>query len=215
MRYYPIFLDLQDRKCVVIGGGKAAEKPIERLVDCGARVWCFAEDLTETLQKMAAAELIQYFHREWNQDDVFDASLLVVATDDPRVRERAQAMAREYNLPAAVEGEPEQSSFLMPAVVERDDLVLAVTTGGVAPELERKIKMELGDQYGETYRRYLQLLREYGDRIREEFPKPEHQKALGYMLVDSEILDLLEQGKQSEARAKADLILGSITRDLG
>jgi siroheme synthase-like protein len=138
--FYPIFVELRDRPCVVIGGGAIAERKVEGLRAAGAGVTVVAPNLTLVLRAMAEAGEIRHLARRYRAGDLAGASLALVAVQDPTVSAMVRAEARGRRIWLNAADDPERCDFILPAVLRRGSLAIAVATGGESPALSRVLR---------------------------------------------------------------------------
>jgi precorrin-2 dehydrogenase / sirohydrochlorin ferrochelatase len=143
MGYYPVLLDLAGRRCVMVGGGLVAERRVEGLLAAGAQVIVISPRLTRALDALAAAERIYHEPRGYREGDLAGADLVFVATDTGEVNAAVAREARERGLWVNAADDPARCTFILPALVRRGDLTVAVATGGSSPALARAIREEL------------------------------------------------------------------------
>jgi siroheme synthase-like protein len=152
MGYYPVFLDLTGQPCVVIGGGVLAERKVEGLRAAGAAVTIVALTLTPLLRGLAASGEVKHVARDYRAGDLAGARVALVAADDPDVSAAAAREAQVRGLWVNVADDARRSSFLLPALLRRDALTVAVGTGGTSPALARVVRdwleAELPDDLG-------------------------------------------------------------------
>jgi precorrin-2 dehydrogenase/sirohydrochlorin ferrochelatase len=146
MGYYPVLLDLAGRRCVMVGGGVVAERRIDKLLTAGAEVIVISPRLTPTLTTLVAEGRIYHEPRGYRDGDLAGADLAFVATDAGEVNAAVAREARERGLWINAADDPARCTFILPALVRRGDLTVAVATGGSSPALARAIREEL-----ETY----------------------------------------------------------------
>jgi siroheme synthase-like protein len=152
--YFPVFLDLRDQACLVVGGGDVAIRKAERLLEVGAKVVLVA------LVCVAPPEGALFLPRPFEEADLEGQALVFAATDDRELNAKIAAMAAARNIWANAVDDPEACRFIMPAVVRQDDLVIAVSTGGQSPILARRIKEQLQKEFSPEYGRLAALLGE-------------------------------------------------------
>ena len=140
MAFYPIFLDLSGRRCVVVGGGAVAERKAESLLVAGAAITLVAPQLTRGLQSLAAAGQIRHIARSFRAPDLAGAYLAIVAVNDSRVRADVSAAARKRQIWVNAADDPARCDFILPAVLRRGPLAIAVSTGGTSPALSRVVR---------------------------------------------------------------------------
>lgn len=197
---YPILLTLQDRPCTVVGGGAVAERKVTGLLECGASVTVISPSLTGTLQKLAEDATIEYLPRGYEAGDLEGAFLAIAASDDPEANSMVWEEAADLGILANVADKPEQCNFILPSVLRRGSLTLAVSTGGASPALARKIRMDLEGRYGPEYSRLVELM----ERLRawalvKIEDREKRRKALLSAALDDGILGRLRAGESPEA----------------
>ncbi|MEK7848331.1 MAG: bifunctional precorrin-2 dehydrogenase/sirohydrochlorin ferrochelatase, partial [Chloroflexota bacterium] len=149
--YYPVFLQLRGRLCVVVGGGEVAQRKVEALVEAGARVRVISPSLSPRLSQLAASGQVGAEPRPYATGALKGAFLAIAATDDPEANRQVVREARRRRVLLNVVDEPRACSFIMPSVVRRGELVLAISTGGLSPALSRKVREDLEAHFGAEY----------------------------------------------------------------
>jgi precorrin-2 dehydrogenase/sirohydrochlorin ferrochelatase len=141
--YYPVYLDLTDKLCLVIGGGTIAEDKIDKLKGFGAKISVISPDLTPSLEASAARGELEWHPREYRKGDLHGVFLGIAATNRREVNESIFREAMELGVLMNVVDKPDQCSFIAPSVVKRGEVTLAISTGGASPALARKLREEL------------------------------------------------------------------------
>ena len=141
--YYPVFLDLNARSCVVIGGGPIAEGKIQMLLECGANITMISPTVTAQIKDLAKTGAIQLEEREYREGDLSQAYLVIAATDDNNVNQTIAREAEQHNLLLNVADVTHLCNFIAPAVVRRGDVTVAISTSGTSPALARKLREEI------------------------------------------------------------------------
>ncbi|HKX05728.1 MAG TPA: bifunctional precorrin-2 dehydrogenase/sirohydrochlorin ferrochelatase, partial [Methylomirabilota bacterium] len=144
MAYYPLCLEMAGRPCLVVGGGPVAERKVAGLLDAGAWLTVVSPTATESLHAWARADRIRLVEREYTAADLAGHSVVFVATDDERVNAAVARDARAAGLLINAADDPAHCDFILPAVVRRGDLTVAVSTGGASPALARTVRDEIG-----------------------------------------------------------------------
>ena len=140
MGFYPIFVDLDGRRSVVVGGGPIAERKVQGLRGAGATVTVVSPDLTAGLTGMVANAEISHVERRFRAGDLAGAHLAIVAVNDRRVRRAVAQEARRLRIWLNSADDPELCDFILPAVLRRGPLAIAVATGGASPALSRVVR---------------------------------------------------------------------------
>ncbi len=205
--YYPAFLDLRDRYCIVVGGGQVAERKIAALAGSDAKVTVISPELTETLTFQAEQGWLDWEQRAYQRGDLKGAFLVVCATDHRPTSEMVQEEAEELGILCNIVDVPDLCNFIVPSSMQRGSLTIAVSTGGVAPRLAQRINVELQQGYGEEYAKFLALLAEYRPRIREGIADMELKRRLYDEIFDSPAFALIRRGVDDEARRIIEVIV--------
>jgi precorrin-2 dehydrogenase/sirohydrochlorin ferrochelatase len=151
LKYYPVFLDIAGKKCVVVGGGDVAARKIARLMDCGARVCVVSPGLVPQLEELKKDRLIEHIHDGYQAKYLDGAALVIGATDDEKINASISLDARARRVPVNIVDDPQKCDFILPSLIERGDLMIACSTGGQSPALARHLREELESVYGEEY----------------------------------------------------------------
>lgn len=174
-RYYPVFLDLQGKQAVVIGGGEIAERKIHGLVPCGARITLVSPELTPELERLAAEGTVTVHRRTYQPGDMKGAAIAVVGTDDPEVNHQAAEEARREGVLVNTVDDVAYCDYIAPALVQRGDLTVAISTHGKSPAMARRMREELERLITNEYADLLQVLENVRARLRRErvYPSPD------------------------------------------
>jgi len=208
MKYYPAYLDLREHLCVVIGGGAIAERKTLSLIEAGADVTVISPSLTPKLLDLSTSGKISHLKKNFEEQDLIGAFLAIAATDSPDVNSAAARACKKGHVLVNVAVPPEESSFIVPSVIERGELVIAVSTSGASPALSKKIRQELENRYGPEYELLLSKLTSIRKRVREEIIDESERRKIYQSIVDSEVIDLLRQGKTHEAELRMAELAG-------
>jgi len=149
--YFAAFLDLRGRRCLVVGGGESSQRKARVLLECGARVTVVSPVVTGGLAALAAAGRIVDRRRAFRRSDLRGCALAVAATGDPTVDDAVAALARRARVLVNVVDRPARCDFILPSVLRRGELQIAVSTGGRSPALAREIRRRLESLFGPEY----------------------------------------------------------------
>ena len=164
MSYFPIYLDMSRRRCLVIGGGAVAERKIAALLETGAEVTVLAPDVTDVVAGLSKQNAIRFTARCYEDGDLDGFELAFVATDDPQVNAAVYREGRSRGVWVNSADDPARSDFILPSVLRRGDLTVAVSTGGTSPALARTVREELELYFTQEYESLAKLAAE----VREE-----------------------------------------------
>lgn len=137
-KYYPMFLDIEEKKCVVVGGGRVAKRKIEGLLRAGANVVVISPNLDEELKKM-----VLWIEREYRDGDLDGAFIAIAATDNEEVNQMVYNEAEKKGILVNVVSSPYLCRFIVPSIIERDDFTIAISSGGKNPSLSKNIRLKL------------------------------------------------------------------------
>jgi uroporphyrin-III C-methyltransferase/precorrin-2 dehydrogenase/sirohydrochlorin ferrochelatase len=172
VRYFPLFADLHGRRVLVVGGGAVAERKVRLLLEAGAAVVVVAPRITQWLRERAedAAGSLTYLAGHFQPAHFDGAVLVVTATDDHAVNSLVAATGRERNVLVNVVDVAELSTFIVPAIVDRSPLVIAISTGGVAPVLARLVRERIEALFDNSFGSLAGLLEQWRGRIKRCVP---------------------------------------------
>jgi len=197
MKTYPIFANLTDKPCLVVGGGSVGERKVQDLRLAGARVTVVSPRVTPALAELAEAGEIRHLAEDFRPDHADGMALVMAATDDPEVNARVSAAAQARSIWVNVADAPELCTFIVPAQVRRGNLTLAISTGGASPALARKLREELQQHFGPEYVPYLALLQGIRERLLEDRRGHPDNSRLFRRLVDSPLLETVARGDRA------------------
>jgi len=198
--YYPVFLDLADRPCLVVGGGPVAEGKVAGLLAAGARVTVVSPTVTARLAGWAAEGRLVHLAREYRPGDVDGRRLALVATDDVAVTRAVVADGRARSVWVNAADEPARCDFILPAVIRRGRLVVAVSTGGASPAAARAIREELEGYLTEEHAALVELAAEAREDLRRRGVSPGPARWRG--ALDDRLRRLIADRRYRQARAQ-------------
>ncbi len=194
MGYYPVLLDLNGRRVVVVGGGRVAARKVASLVEAGARVRVVSLALAPETEAVCRRSGVEVLLRAFEAGDLDGAWLVVCATDNEGVNREVAGAAEAAGVFVNVVDVPPLCSFIVPASVTRGDLTVAVSTGGASPAAARRLRQRLQREFGPEWGPYLRLLRAARARLTSLGRPAAQNRDLFYALVDSELFDLVRAG---------------------
>ena len=209
MKYYPIFLRVAGRPCLVIGAGKVAEQRVESLLNAGARVTVISPESTPALAALAAAGTIVLQPRPYAGGDLCGFFLAYAATDDGPLHAQIAREAEAAGVLLNVVDDPQRCDFIMPSVLERGDVVIATSTSGTSPALARRIRRQLEGVVGPEYELAARVLGRLRERLTAQLYPSAERRRIFAALVDSPLLDYLRARQTSDV----DRLLASTAGD--
>ncbi|AKG35897.1 precorrin-2 dehydrogenase/sirohydrochlorin ferrochelatase family protein [Paenibacillus durus] len=192
--YLPIMLNCSDKHCVVVGGGKVAERKTLGLLEAGAAVTIISPALTPRLAELSDNASVVWLNRNYAPGDARGAFLVYAATDDPAVNEEVAREADSLGVPVNVGSHAEAGSFITPGVLRRGRLTVAVSTSGAGPGITAEISKLLEEMLGEEYEVYLDFIYEMRQEIKRQERSPEVRKRLLKRLGTLNVLDEIRGG---------------------
>jgi siroheme synthase-like protein len=199
-RFYPLFLNIQGKKCVVVGGGKVALRKVMKLMEYGASIEVISTELCSELADLSGNGKIYTIRRSYRVSDLRKAWLAFAATDDRSTNKLIAEEAKSRGIPVNVADDAESSDFIVPSSVNRGEITIAVSTNGISPALSRKIRMRLEEAIVDEYSSLVNLVGEVRGEVKRlgiQASGKDWQEALDLDLM----LELLRKGETSAVRA--------------
>jgi len=164
MSYYPVFLQLEDRPALVVGGGAVASRKVETLLAYGASVYVVSKAFTPALQGLIHEGRVTSLGERFEEKHLDGMFLVIAATDDETLNHEVSEQARSRRLLVNAVDQPADCTFIVPSIVRRGDLLIAISTSGKSPAFAKRLRKALEVQYGDAYGTFLELM----GRIREK-----------------------------------------------
>jgi len=142
-RYYPVFIDVNKRRCVIIGGGNIGQEKVEKLLECDADVFVISPEVNPNVEDLASSQQISWDKREYQQGDLEGAFIAIAATDDNTVNRQIAKEAEDRNVLLNVVDVTHLCTFIAPSVARRGEVTIATSTGGASPALARTFREKL------------------------------------------------------------------------
>ncbi len=206
MRYYPVCLDIKDRRCLVVGGGQVGTRKVRTLLDCGARVSVVTPKATEALTELAARGRIALALRDYRSDDQNGAFLVIGATSDASLNQRIHEDAETAGRLCNIADQPRRCNFIVPSVIQQGDLQLTISTSGKSPAFARHLRRQLQVQFGPEYGLFLELMGAIRKRLLAQAHAPEAHKQIFERLISEDLLGLI----RSNDHRKIDTVLAEV-----
>lgn len=208
MKRFPLFMCLQNRPCLVVGAGKVALRKAESLLESGAQVTIVAPEMDSELANV----LKQYPNSNWQQRpfqaiDIQGHYIVIAATNNAAVNAQVAELANELHIPVNVVDNQAACSFIMPSVVDRSPVMIAVSTGGASPVLARQLRMKLETMIPSSCGQLAAITEEYRERVKQRFANPEDRKQFWEQTLRGPFAELVYAGNVSAARQMLDEML--------
>jgi len=207
MNHFPVFLDLKNRHCLVIGGGSVATRKVENLLKANANVVVISPQCSDNLTQLAANKSITILQRDYESTDVVRAFLVVAATDNTEVNADIAKISDDANIMVNVADNPDLCSFIFPSILDRPPVTIAVSTGGASPVLARQLRMKLETMIPSACGRLAGITEEYREKVKVHFPKQEQRKIFWENALKGTFAELVYAGQDASARLLLDDLL--------
>ena len=197
--YYPIYIDIEDRDVVIIGGGNVCARKAETMMKYGARVTIVSPEFTEEIEAWARDGKLALKRKHYEEADLDGANIVIASTDIQSVNEQIAADCRRRRIPVNVVDVTPLCEFIVPAIIESGSIQIAVSTGGKSPALARTLKEDLQRTIGPEYAEVNDVLGTLRDGAKATLPTDVDRKRFFDGIIARGILDLLRSGRRREA----------------
>ncbi len=206
MQNYPIFVDLKNQPCLVVGAGPVALRKIRLMYSAGAKITVIAPDISAEITDEFDAGLT-YHERTFRDTDIKGYRLITAATNDPMVNKRVSELANAINVPVNVVDEPELCSFITPSIVDRSPVLIAISTGGGAPVLARLLRAKLEAFIPASYGKLAHSMSKARDRLKKIVPIERDRRIFWERIVQGPTAEKFFSGRASEGELALDRAL--------
>ncbi len=186
-RLYPVFLKVDGRRALVVGGGNVAEQKIRTLLDCGAEVTVISPALTPWIEECSVSSKVVLVRRKYAAGDVAGYAIALAATDDPAVQTQVYSEASALNVPVNVADKPELCTFYLGSVFAKGDLKVAVSTNGLSPTAGKMIRNRIANEFATGYPEAIEKIGRLRSGIKETFPDYESRKRMHEQYFNGEL----------------------------
>jgi precorrin-2 dehydrogenase/sirohydrochlorin ferrochelatase len=197
--YYPIYLDIEDRDVLIIGGGNVCARKAETMMKYGARVTVLSPECTDEIEGWASKHMLTIRRKMYEETDLTGASIVIASTDDQCINARIARDCRRRKIPVNVVDVTHLCEFIVPAIVERGSIQIAVSTGGKSPALARTLKEDLQKFVGPEYDEVNRILGTLRKSAKKTLPTDVDRKRFFDGILANGILDMLRGGRRREA----------------
>ena len=204
MDFLPIFINIKQQPCLVVGGGPVAARKVALINKAGGEVTVVSPELCQELQDELARGRIKHIERGFEETDIQQPALVIAATDQADVNERVARQCRERGIHFNMVENPEQGSFIMPSIVDRSPVQIAVSTGGASPVLARMIRTKLEGCIPAGYGRLAALVDGFREKVKARFSNVEQRKQFWETVLEGEVAERVFTGHEDEARAELE-----------
>jgi len=198
--YYPVYLNISGKNCIVVGGGQVALRKVTGLLECGGKVAVISPELCSELDELAVKKEIRSVLREFRAGDLKGSFVVIAATDDRKINRQVAAEAREKGILINTVDDTDYCDFIAPSIIRRGEITIAISTSGQSPALARKLRARLEKEFGEEYAQLGRLIGEVRTEARKQKIEVDGEGWQAALDLDR-LLDLLNKGEAEKAKA--------------
>ena len=193
--------------CLIIGGGDVAERKTRQLLKAGARVRVISPELCEDLKLLVREAEIEHMATPFSPELISECGLVIAATDDEEVNQVVSRLCKERGIPVNVVDNPSLCSFITPSIIDRDPVIVAVSSGGASPVLARLLRARLETLIPSAYGRLAELMKDFRERVKQRFPDFQQRRRFWEQVLQGPVAELLFAGQEKAALETLELSL--------
>ncbi|MBZ0105953.1 MAG: siroheme synthase CysG [Sulfuricella denitrificans] len=213
MEFLPVFLDIKGKPCAVIGGGDVAARKVSLLLNSGGSVSVVAPDLCTNLKRQAESGAIQHIKSRFMPEHLHDAVIVIAATDDRDINKQVSEVARAQRLPVNVVDDPDHCSFIMPSIIDRSPVIVAVSTGGSSPVLARLLRARLETLIPGAYGRLATLAEKFRGKVKQHFTESSQRRIFWETVFQGPIAEMIFAGREDQANTELSKAIENSSHD--
>jgi uroporphyrin-III C-methyltransferase/precorrin-2 dehydrogenase/sirohydrochlorin ferrochelatase len=204
MDFLPIFINIRGRRCLVVGGGEVAARKANLLQEAGGQLTIVSPRLCSTLQREVDEGRASYQQRGFEAADLEGCALVIAATDERSVNRQVSELAQSLNIPVNVVDNPELCSFVMPSIIDRSPVQIAVSTGGTSPVLARLLRARLEAAIPSAYGRLAAMAEEFREKVKARFRDVNSRRNFWEGVLQGRVAEMVFAGKEEDAREELE-----------
>ncbi len=212
-KYYPVMINIENKNCLVIGGGKVALRKIKSLLDYDVNITVISPELCSELEDILSQNRINWLKKNYNTIDIKDSNFIFVATNDKSVNKMVYKEAKKKNILVNVVDNSDLCDFIIPSKVKRGDLTISISTNGKSPALTKKIREELEERFGDSYETFVNLLGKVRELASERIKDIKIREALYKNLVYSDYIEQLNNDNKNQVKKRMIELLETYKKD--
>ncbi len=207
MDYFPLFYQITNRPCLVVGGGEVAARKVTLLLKAGAKVTVVSPELGPTLAQWKAENKISHIADKFSPEQIEQQALIIACTDDEAINQQVHETAVKNNIPVNVVDNPKLCTFVVPSIIDRSPVVAAVSTGGASPVLARLIRARLETMIPAGYGKLASIAAAFRGKVKERFSNPADRRIFWEKILQGSIAEMVFSGHEKEAEQAIDKAL--------
>ncbi len=207
---YPIYLNLADKSCLIVGGGKVAERKVAALLEYEARIRLVSPRVEKNIADWAQQSLVDWLPREFLPQDLDGAFMVFIATDENTVNQEIASLCRQQGIMVNAVDDPPNCDFFVPSVLRRNSLALAISTEGKSPLYAARLRCELEGIITEEHGQFVELLGQLREEVKESDLDISKRKEIFTRLVNSDLLELIQAGMHEKVEERIKECMSSL-----
>jgi precorrin-2 dehydrogenase/sirohydrochlorin ferrochelatase len=207
MKYYPINLVVKNKDCLVVGGGSVGARKASTLIRCGAAITVISQEFSFFFDNIEK-EGVTLLKKNYNEDDLKNMFLVIGATNNKELNLKISRDAEKKGILCNIADNKEESDFILPSIVNRDDLLITVSTCGKSPALAKKIKEHLEQEFGNEYADFLLIMGKIRKKLLLKSHAPDEHKIIFQKLINSELIDTIKNKDYKKTNVILHELLG-------
>ena len=209
MDHLPVFINLRQKPCLVVGGGNIALRKVNLLLKAQAKIKCISPEFCSGLIELSRENTLDLIEKRFESTDIDNQSVIIAATDDDKTNAMVSSLAHESGIPINVVDSPDLSSFIMPSIVDRSPIVIAISSAGKAPVLARIIRAKLETIIPSAYGNLAEIAGEYRHKVKQRFVNLKDRRKFWESVFSGVIAEKVFAGRSEEAKADIEKYLAS------
>jgi len=201
MRFLPIFLNIENKVCLVVGGGDVASRKVDHLLIANARINLIAKDICQDIEALISSGRITRLEGDYNESMMDACELVIAATDNKSLNSIISKDARRRHLPVNVVDNPDLCTFIMPSVIDRHPVQIAISTGGASPVLARLLRARMETMIPSAYGKLAELIHSFREKVKGQIPDMRQRRRFWENILQGPVTELLYSGQDKAALA--------------
>ncbi len=199
MKFLPVFLKLEGKTCLMVGGGEVAYRKIKSLESTHVRIYVVAREVSKSVEEMVQQGQVIHLAKEYDSSQMDGCELVIAATNDEELNRRISCDAHDRHIPVNVVDNPGLCSFIMPSVVDRHPVQIAISTGGASPVLARLLRARLETLVPSAYGKLAELMKSVRKEVKQKLPVQRERRHFWESVLQGPIAELLLSGQEDRA----------------
>ncbi len=213
MQYFPVFIDTDHTYALVVGGGEVAARKLELLLKTHANITLVSPWCCRTVEELCAKHGVTVHLRKFEDDDINNKNLVFIATDDPQVNQHVHDLGHSKQILVNVVDNTPLCKFITPSIVDRSPILIAMSSGGVAPVLLRYLRQKLESVIPQSVSRLGEFSERFRDKVKNALSNVTERRYFWEEVLDGDIAEDVVQGRDDHAVIKLDALLANYQQE--